>query len=363
MSPPRVLLVVKGLDIGGIERIVVDLALGLARRGARPEVAVVNDRRDGLRDLLRADGVPVHGLGGSDRIGALASLRLARLIARPGFDVVHVHGPLPALVARLAPRHRPIVTTSHTLWSGLRLPVRVGWRLTSSRDAASVAVSAAVAASLPRSVGVHTRVIPHGVDPPAIAAARAAAETGRVDAHGEVTAVAVASHRDVKNYPNLLRAIRVALDAGAPLRLVAVGEGPDLERHRTLARELGLAGVVRFDAPTPDALGAIAAADLLVVASDFEGQPLVVSEALALGRPVVATAVGRVPELVGPSVGRVVPPDDPAALGAALAELALDPALRQAMGAAAAHAGLSWTLPDVVDAHLALYAEVRGTAS
>lgn len=363
MSLPRVLLVVKGLDIGGIERIVVDLAVGLAGRGAQPEVAVVNDRRDGLRGLLQAEGVTVHGLGGSDRIGVRAAIRLARLIAAPGFDVVHVHGPLPALVARLAPRHRPVVTTSHTLWSGLRPPVRLGWRLTASRDAASVAVSAAVAASLPRSVGAHTRVIPHGVDPPAIAAARAAAEAQEGDARAGVTAVAVASHRDVKNYPNLLRAIRVALDAGAPLRLVAVGEGPDLERHRTLARELGLAGMVRFDAPTPDALGAIAAADLLVVASDFEGQPLVVSEALALGRPVVATAVGRVPELVGPSVGRVVPPDDPAALGAALAELALDPALRQAMGSAAARAGLSWTLPDVVDAHLALYAEVRSTAS
>jgi glycosyltransferase involved in cell wall biosynthesis len=139
---------------------------------------------------------------------------------------------------------------------------------------------------------------------------------------------------------------------------VAVGEGPDLERHRSLARELGLADVVDFEAPRPDALEVIARADLLVVASDFEGQPLVVSEALALGRPVVATAVGRVPELVGPAVGRVVPPDDPAALGAGLAELVLDHDLRRTMGAAAHDAGLSWRLPDVVDAHLSLYAEV-----
>ena len=104
----------------------------------------------------------------------------------------------------------------------------------------------------------------------------------------------------------------------------------------------------------------IASADLLVVASDFEGQPLVVSEALALGRPVVATAVGRVPELVDPGVGRVVPPDDALALGAALAELALDHDLRARMGATARGAGMSWTLPHVIDAHLDLYDEVRG---
>jgi len=357
LTASRVLLVTKGLDIGGIERVVVDLAVGLRRVGTAVEVAIVNERRDGLLGSLRSAGVVVHGLGGTDHIGVPAARRLARLVAQPTIDVVHVHGPLPAIVARLAPGHRPLITSSHTLWTALRAPVRLAWRSTAARDAASVAVSAAVAASLPPSIAARTRVIPHGVDPAEIRAALAS--VAKRGAHAEVvTAVAVASHRDVKNYPNLLRAVRVARDAGAPVRLVAVGEGPDLERHRNLAAQLGLADAVVFVAPTPDALGAIAAADLLVVASDFEGQPLVVSEALALGRPVVATAVGRVPELVTPNVGRVVPPGDAEALGAALAELALHSDLRLAMGAAAAQAGLSWTLADVVDAHLALYEEV-----
>lgn len=110
----------------------------------------------------------------------------------------------------------------------------------------------------------------------------------------------------------------------------------------------------------------ISDADMLVVASDYEGQPLVVLEALALGRPVVATAVGRVPELVSPAVGRVVPPGDPAALGAAIAELAADPALRALMGPRAVLRGLAWSLDDVVDAHLAIYRRFgsqRGTSS
>ena len=361
VSASRVLLVTKGLDIGGIERIVVDLAVGLTAAGSVVEVAVVNEGRAGLLGLLQAAGVPVHGLSGTDRIGWPAARRLSRLTAAGRFDVVHTHGPLPAIVARLAPNHRPIVTSSHTLWTALRPPVRVAWRATAARDAASVAVSAVVAASLPLSIAARTRVIPHGVDPEAIRVAREAAGD-RPLVPDVVTAVAVASHRDVKNYPNLLRAVGVARDSGVAVRLVAVGEGPDLERHRTLAAELGLSEAVRFLAPTPDALGVIAAADLLVVASDFEGQPLVVSEALALGRPVVATAVGRVPELVHPGLGRVVPPGDAVALGAALVELASDHALRRAMGEAAAAAGLSRTLVDVVDAHLALYEEVRAGA-
>lgn len=359
MNPPSVLLVTKGLDIGGIERVVVDLAGAVAERDVPVEVAVVNGDRDGLAGVLAATGVPLRSLGGTDHIGLGAARRLAALVRDRSFDVVHVHGPLPAVLARLV-RRGGIVTTAHTPWQGMRAPVRAAWRATASADAALVAVSAAVAASFPRSLAARARVIPHGIDPAAVSAALAAAETaGPAGAVGPTVALAVASHRDVKNYPNLLQAVRVAIDRGADLRLVAVGEGPDLERHRALAAELGLVDVVEFRPPAPDILGVIAAADLLVVASDFEGQPLVVSEALALGRPVAATAVGRVAELVSPDVGRVVPPGDPQLLGAAILELASDPDLRRSMGDTARRVALRWTLDDAVDAHLALYDEVR----
>ncbi len=355
---PRVLLVAKGLDIGGIERMVVDLAISLSRRDVPVEVAVVNEGRDQLTSLLTDAGVIVHGLGGSDRVGLSAARRLAKLASDRRFDVVHVHGPLPAVIVRLAPCRRPILTTSHTPLGALRWPTRLAWLATARRDAATVAVSAVVAASLPRRLAANTVVLPHGVDQQAIA--RTLASVVRSNTSNDtVTAVTVASHRDVKNYPNLLRAVRVARDRGAPLCLVAVGAGADLERNRSLAVELGLSDVVTFLPPTRDALSVIAAADLLVVASDYEGQPLVVLEALALGRPVVATAVGRVPELVSPAVGRVVPPGDAHALGAALAEVALDTEVRQRMADAARHEGHTWTLDDAVDAYLALYMDVR----
>ena len=351
-DPLSVLLVTKGLDIGGIERIVVDLALGMRRRGVQVDVAVVNERRNRLIPQLEAAGVRVVPLGGTDRIGFRALWRLARLVRGNRFDVVHVHGPLPAAAVRLIPFTGLVVTTSHTIWSSLRRPTRALWRLTAGRDAATVAVSSAVAESLPPGVAHRMSVLPHGIDVDAISRARLAPTTR---SSGEVIAVCVASHRDVKNYPNLLGAVAIARHDAPSLRLVAVGDGPDIERHRRIAMELGIDEVVRFVPASLDVLTTMASADMLVVASDFEGQPLVVMEAMALGLPVVATSVGRVPELITPSAGRMVPPGDSTALAGALVELANDPELRRRLGDQARASSATWTLEEVIDAHLHLY--------
>ncbi len=297
----RVLLVTKGLDLGGIERMVVDLALGLSTSGVDVEVAVVNSQRDRLAPALDAAGITLHRLDGTDRIGISATRRLAQLVTDARFDVVHVHGPLPAVVARLATRGRRLVTTSHTPWRSLRLPTRVTWRATDGLDTASIAVSSAVAASLPARARRRAVVIPHGIDTARIATVLDAAGDRTSAADRPVTAVtvvSVASHRDAKNYPNLLHGVRSAINAGAPIRLVTIGDGPNLGAHIELARTLGLGDVVTFQPSTDDVLTEIAGADILAVASDYEGQPIVVAEALALGLPVVATAVGRVPEMV-----------------------------------------------------------------
>ncbi len=361
----RVLLVTKGLDLGGIERVVTDLAVGLAGAGVDVEVALVNSARDRLAPVIENAGIAVHRLDGSDLIGFGAARRLARLVADPSYDIVHVHGPLPSALVRLLTRGRRTVTTSHTPRGSLRRPTRLVWSATARLDAVTIAVSAAVAASLPPAIGRRAVVLPHGIDPARIDAARCAAgRTGHArpgdGGDATVTVVAVASHRDAKNYPNLLRGVRIARDAGAPLRLVSIGEGPSLGAHVDLAERLGLSDVVSFRPNTDDVLAEIARADLLAVASDYEGQPIVVAEALALGLPVVATAVGRVPEMVNTTVGRVVPPRDPDALGAALAELAMSPGLLAEMSANARRELHAWTLDDVVAAHLAYYSEVAG---
>lgn len=348
----RVLLVSKGLDIGGIERIVVDLALGLHKRGVSVEVAVVNDCRDQLVSQLEQGGVIVCRLGGSDRIGIGAAWRLARLMRAGRFDVVHVHGPLPTLVARCVPGGPPVVTTSHTLWSGIRPPTRILWGITAFRDSRTLAVSSAVAESLPPRITRRTLLFPHGVDVQATDDARSRAGS---HAGGPVVAICVASHRDVKNYPNLLNAFAIAHQQVPELRLVAVGDGPERSRHRRLADDLGLSEAVSFIVATTEILDQMTASDFLVVASDFEGQPMVVMEAMAVGLPVVATAVGRVPELITPAEGSIVPPGDAEALASAIVEMASDADTRRAMGERARLSSRMWTLDQVIDAHIGLY--------
>ena len=105
-------------------------------------------------------------------------------------------------------------------------------------------MSAAVAASLPARARRRVIVIPHGIDPDRITTARdAVAERPRTG--DEVTVIAVASHRDAKNYPNLLHGLRAAIDLGASIRLVTVGDGPNLDTHRQLAQTLGAADFIR----------------------------------------------------------------------------------------------------------------------
>ena len=349
----RILLVTKGLDIGGIERMVVGLSMGLQQRGHHVEVALVNDRRDRLAPELESAGIEVHRLRGTDRIGWRGATDLAQLARSDRFDVVHVHGPLPSVVARLTPGASPIVTTSHTPIEALHPLTRWAWRATLWRDAATVAVGVGVAGSIRGVV-----VIPHA------ARERNAPEPALLDSTSAsasaLNLVTVASHRHVKNYPVLFEAVRQARAHGVDLRLVAVGEGSELERNIAVAASLGLTDIVKFRPPHTAVLDDIAAADVLVVSSDYEGQPLVVSEALAVGTPVIATDVGRVSELVDDEVGRVVSVGDSAALAAALIELDSSRMLRAAMGAAAIRRASKWTPSDAVAAHEALYRRVCG---
>src|SRR4029079_7132078 len=120
-------------------------------------------------------------------------------------------------------------------------------------------------------------------------------------------------------YPNLLAAARLLIDRGVRFRIVAVGQGP-LEADITRLRdELGLRDHVELLGFRPDAVDVMAACDAFTLASAWEGLPVAVMEALALGLPIVATAVGGVPERLDSTCAVLVPPGDPVALADGLA--------------------------------------------
>lgn len=348
-----VLLVVKGLDLGGIERVVTDLAIGLHRRGRSVAVALVNPRRAQFVPTLTNAGITVHQLGGTDVVGLRGLLALRRLVRTQQPTVIHAHGPLPTLAAALVRGRSSVVTTFHTTWSALRPVSRLAVRL-SVPGTRIICVSSAVRATLPRRLRERSVVIGHGIDPSACAAALEQAATAPVD-DTVVRIVTVASHRPVKNYENLLRAMAIVRTTRPDVHLHAIGDGPRLAAHRELVASLGLADAVTFTPAVHPVLSAIAAADVFVMCSDAEGQPMVLLEAMATARSVIATSVGRAPELVTADTGRLVPPGDTARLAAAILELADDPALRRRLGTAAAASVADHTIDRATTSHIALY--------
>lgn len=138
------------------------------------------------------------------------------------------------------------------------------------------------------------------------------------------------------------KSLDVALAALAEVQdveLAILGDGPELSRLRSRANELGVAQRVAFlgSGDREAVLRVFRASDAALVASSWENFPHTVVEALAVGTPVVATAVGGVPEVVRDGDnGLLVPPGDPAALAAAITRLFDEPGLRERLAAAAA---------------------------
>ncbi|OGG44934.1 MAG: hypothetical protein A3F84_05725 [Candidatus Handelsmanbacteria bacterium RIFCSPLOWO2_12_FULL_64_10] len=137
----------------------------------------------------------------------------------------------------------------------------------------------------------------------------------------------------VKNYPLLLRAFARAHRALPGIALAVVGEGEELAALKALSAELDIADRVRFTGFREDVPEVLRASDLFVHASLMEGLPNAVLEAMAMGRPVVATDAGGVPELVAHGeTGLLTPSGDEEALTKALLRLLSAPEMRRGMG-------------------------------
>jgi glycosyltransferase involved in cell wall biosynthesis len=157
----------------------------------------------------------------------------------------------------------------------------------------------------------------------------------RASLDGEHRAVVLAAGRLVpqKGYQVLLTAASRWQGRDPVPLLVIAGEGPLADSLADQARSTGIA--VRFLGQRADIPALLGAADVVVVPSVWEGQPLIVQEALRMGRPIVAARTGGIPDMTGEDAALLVPPGDPAALAAAVESVLDDPGLAGRLGAAA----------------------------
>ncbi len=290
---------------------------------------------------LAATGVPVHRLDvlGRDAspgqvVGSIRALRQLFRTLRP--DLVHVHSPLAGFTVRVAAASMgiPCVFTAHgwnfapglswkrraASWLLEWLAARLGQPIiaVSNHDGA-LAMRAGVARPPQLSI------ILNGIEDRPPVPPRA----GRADP----VIVMVARFSDQKRQQDLIRAVA---DFPAPVRVRFVGDGDRRVACEGLAADMGLSDRIEFPGPLPSAEAELHAADIFVLASNYEGLPLSILEAMRAGLPVVASDVGGVADAVVDGVtGLLFRPGDIATLRQHLIALTRDPSMRIRMGEAA----------------------------
>jgi glycosyltransferase involved in cell wall biosynthesis len=355
----KLLFVFSTLAVGGAERQLAWLAPGLEARGNDVLVATLRERGRYYEELREA-GVATTFVGMRSRWDVRGFVRALRLRhTRPDVVVTqsidaHIVGH--AIARRSDAAHVAIEqggpgihTSRHR--RGLR-------RLVAPRVDRVIPVSASQVPELVR-LGYKessVRVIPNGSAPPAttrhVEDIRNALGLGADD----VVALLVASLRPEKRPDVFVEAVGLARARDPRLRGVIAGDGPLRERILSSATN----GDVLLLGERQDVADLMTCADVVCLSSDVEGIPLALVEAMALGRPIVATDVGGVTEVVEPSsTGLLVPAGDPAAFSKALLELADDAAKREAMGARAFERfQRNFTAEQMIDRYAAVLAEV-----
>jgi glycosyltransferase involved in cell wall biosynthesis len=298
-----------------------------------------------------------------------AARRLRKALARvSGVEIVHAHGLKAgwlAVVSRRGRRRPPVVVTVHNLildeTSGRAARImRVLERAVFRRADALVAVSPEVGGYVQQHTSRPVRVI-RPVGPAPVAVRPAAEVRERLGARpGQPLVVCVARLHPQKGLPTLIEAAELLVAAGVGLRVAVVGEGPLAADLTALIHQKGLDATVALVGPSDNAPDELAVADVVAIPSVWESGPLVLAEALELGRPVVATPVGLVPEVVreGES-GRIVPVGDARALAAAISGLLADPTGAAVMAEAGRQAvERVWGADALVQATEALYRDL-----
>ena len=340
--PLRIAMMIETDGPGGAEVMLVQLAEELRRRG-HVVTPVGPLRGEGwLSGRLRSLGFDRRTFHLRRPLDPVCAIELTRMLRELRIEVVHSHEFTMAVYGCAAARWLgvPHVVTMHgnesvmEVWRR-RFALRWSWR----NSRAFVAVSDHGRTQMQTRLGLPedgVRVIPNGVPARPGDRERTRRKLGVDD--DEVLILTVGNLRRRKGHAVLIQALAELQRAGcgAPFQLAIAGDGRQRENLTQLTRELGLGERVHLLGHRDDIPDLQAAADIFAMPSYWEGMPLAILEAMIIGKAIVASRVGGIPEILreGES-GLLVPAGDPLALAGALRRLIEDPAQRERIGAAA----------------------------
>jgi glycosyltransferase involved in cell wall biosynthesis len=363
-APIRVLHCRSSSGRHGPERALLEQAPALAARQVETRLLVLYRRpapgpeRHPWVDEARAQGIDAEQIPDPGALSVIAARRLARRVRSSGAEILHTHdyktNMLGGLAARRVDRSMAWVATVHlhtTTSRRLRLYRALDLFLLRLADRV-ITVSREQRRLLLRR-GVDRRriaLIPNVIDAAAFAA-RAEDPLATRDRLGLAAAAPVVTLvgrlTAQKGVDSFLDAAHFVRERQPEAAFLVVGNGPGRSRLETQADALGLDGAVHFLGYRDEVAPILAASDVVVVPSRAEGLPLVLLEALAVGRPVVASQVGGIPDLLHHGeTGLLVPPDDPLAVADNVLRLLADRGWAEGLGEAGRHQVLRVCAPE-----------------
>lgn len=300
----RILYVITGLAMGGAEHVVVSLADALVARGHQVKIAYLTGEALVLPQNPNVEVIAIGMKGSQDFLKAYFRLRSLVKIFKP--DVVHshmVHANLITRLLKLTVSVPKLVNTAHNTNEGSSLRT-FAYRITDSLTNHFTNVSKdAVDSSIKKGAVNKNRIIsiPNGIDTDTFYFDRLAREKKRTDLNLEnkKMLLIVGSLSKQKDYPNLLNSIAILVRNRQDFKVFIVGEGPLEEELKNLKITLNLQGYVEFLGMRRDIRDLMSATDIYVMSSAWEGLPIVILEAMACERLIVATDCGGVNEAIG----------------------------------------------------------------
>ena len=344
MSRIKVLEMIDQPFLGGGQITLLSLAKGLDKD--KFEILAASGGGGPLVDELGKLGVPHISIDIRKSSGPGAVVRIAAALRGAGIDLFHTHGGVAGLYGRLAAKKAGIPSVVHTLHGIHYLHYRnplLKWafivlerRLSRFTDAVIFVSQADLRKGMKLRLAPagKARLIRNGIDPAGIIPGfDRAAKKSQLGSDGRPLVVAVSRLHRQKGLKYLLRAVPLIREEIPAVKVVIAGGGPLESKLASAMKRLRIGESATLLGERKDAREVLAAADVFVLPSLWEGLPYVLVEAAALGKPIVATDIDGVREVVrSGETGVLVPPRDPGGLAAALILLLRDRDLAGKLG-------------------------------
>lgn len=363
--------VIDTLSVGGAQRLLTILAT--SAESACPAVLDLRGHSSAMADELIRRGVKVESAGIRRSLSPVAWWRVWRALRRLPSRLVHLHltdsviigAPLARLMGRMVivTVHNSVTVPSRSPSARLKSALE-GFALRHFTDHVILVGHNVAKANRARLLGVQQTVLPNVIiRPPSMlpeARARFRAQAGVQGT--DVVFVSTGRLHPQKDHQTLIAAFWQLRQTGVPAVLWILGDGQYRARLLAQAQEMKLGTSCRFFGSQADVASFLMAADIFVMSSAWEGLPLGILEGMAAGLPILATSVGDLPSILGPSGGVLVPPADPQALAHGMATLAADADLRAVYAARSTDIVAPYLEADAwLDSTVALYRSVLGS--